>query len=110
MDLGKIKITGLRTVLRRFDENGMSATSGRWYIGKGGYDLAWELYYTPDNETYRYPIIDCIQSTWDFKGTLKNLMLTTTEFKKVAKVIMEEYDDVCLTKEEARQFPFANKT
>lgn len=107
MNLGKIKISGLRTVLRRFNENGKSAKSGRWYIGKGGYDLAWELYYTPDGETYRYPVIDCIQGAWDFKGVIKNLFgLSEADLKKITKIIMEEYDDVCLTDEEAKHFTF----
>lgn len=39
--------------LRRFDEVGCCALSGKWSIGRGGYDLDWELCYE------RLPVVDC---------------------------------------------------
>ncbi len=43
----------LRRCLEIYDENGMEGRSGPWSIGRGGYDLDWELYY------YREPVLDC---------------------------------------------------
>lgn len=78
------KISGLRNVLRRFDSNGSSAKSGHWYIGNGGYDLDWELYY--DNQ----PVIDCIN------GRLENVCLPSAVWNKISQVIISEYPDVTL--------------
>lgn len=99
MTIDKIYITGLRNVLRRFDEGAISATSGRWSIGKGGYDLFFELYYNPDGNGRGYPVVDCIWGTWDRKGTLEKICLSDEAFMKVAKVIMEEYDNDVVIKE-----------
>lgn len=50
----RFMLSGLKDVLRRFDENGTFAKKGVWHIAKGGYDLWWELYYEGQ------PIIDCV--------------------------------------------------
>lgn len=99
MTIDNVKITGLRNVLRRFDEGAISATSGRWSIGKGGYDLFFELYYSPNKESRGYPVVDCIWGPWDKKGELEKICLSDEAFKKVAKVIMEEYDNDVMIKE-----------
>ena len=101
----KISLEGLRNCLRKFDEGVRYAESGRWSIGKGGYDLAFEVYYR-DSTDYKVPVIDCIQDTWDVNGWLENIGLPETEYKRVAKVIMDEYSDVKLSKEEARTISF----
>ena len=100
-----ITLKGLRGCLRKFDDNGMYAESGRWSIGKGGYDLAFQLYYRNEYD-YKVPVIDCIQGTWDIHGWLENNCLPEFDYKRIAKVIMEEYDDVRMTKEEARAISF----
>ena len=97
----KISLKGLRSCLRKFDEGVRYAESGRWSIGKGGYDLAFQIY-CKDSTGYKIPIIDCIQDTWDINGWLENNCLPEAEYKRVAKVIMDEYSNVKLSKEEAR--------
>ena len=37
--------TGIKTALRKFEENGKEAHCGKWTIANGGYDLWWEIYY-----------------------------------------------------------------
>lgn len=96
--MGKIKLIGLRTALRKFDEDGYSATSGRWSLGKGGYDLLWEVCYRQDDVPAYLPIIDCMPVTREkYTGILENIGgLPDEEFKRIADVIMDEYDDVTI--------------
>ena len=101
----KISLMGLRGCLRKLDEGVVYAESGRWSIGKGAYDLAFQLYYK-DTTGYKVPVIDCIQDAWDINGWLENNCLPDREYKRVAKVIMDEYSDVKLSKEEARAISF----
>ena len=79
MFYNKISLQGLRQVLRKFDEDGMYASGTHWSIGRGGYDLQWELSYD------RVPIIDCVG------GVLENNCLSDEDFKRISKVIREEY-------------------
>lgn len=46
----------LRRCLEIYDENGREGHSGPWSIGRGGYDLDWELYYRGE------PVMDCVRS------------------------------------------------
>lgn len=45
----KVKLAGSHVALRKFDENGRSATGGRWLLGRGGYDFLWEVCYKQDD-------------------------------------------------------------
>ena len=94
--MGKVKLIGLRTALRKFDEDGYFATSGRWSLGKGGYDLLWEVCYKQDDSSGYVPIINCVPVSKDeYTGALENIGgLPEEEFARVANVIMDEYDDV----------------
>ena len=47
----EINLRGLRNIIRKFD--GYYTSSSVWEIARGGYDLAWVLYYLGT------PIIDC---------------------------------------------------
>ena len=42
-----LKFTGLKDVLKKFDENGWkgSFSRGAWQLGNGAYDCWFELYY-----------------------------------------------------------------
>lgn len=77
------ELRGLRECLRSFENNGYSATRGRWKIGVGGYDLDWELYY--DN----YTIVDCYDDVLEFNGNIDDY----PNGRKVIKVILQEYPD-----------------
>lgn len=80
--VGLVYITGLAKALERFDSNGRSAKQGRWEIGRGGYDLDWELYYDTK------PVVQCVN------GIVDNIGLSGPMFKKVATVIQQVYPDV----------------
>jgi hypothetical protein len=86
----KVKVSGLRDALKRFDENGKSATNGHWHIARGGYDMCWELYYC------RIPVVNAFKDGKDTE--IFNLNLTDYEFKKVADVIRDEYPDCIINK------------
>lgn len=74
----------LRELLRAYDEDGRSASSAHWMIGRGGYDLDFELY--RDREA----VIQCIA------GKLENVSLSEDEFHRIGSIIKEEYPDVQL--------------
>ena len=40
-----INFRGLKSVLRKFNDNGKYSEGTHWSIANGGYDLWWELYY-----------------------------------------------------------------
>lgn len=76
----RMDIKGLRQCLRKFDEDGYSASYGHWSIGRGGYDLDWELYY--DGQAF----LDCSDD---------ELELVTDDFTnwdKAVEVVLSEYD------------------
>lgn len=75
-----LNIRGLKETLRKFDEDGLSAHGTHWSMGKGGYDLDWELYYDS------VPVVDCIC------GEISNIGLSEKLFKRIAKIILEEYN------------------
>ena len=93
MFIETISLAGLRNCLRKFNEGVKYAKSGRWSIAKGGYDLAFQLYYKDSNDQ-DIPVIDCIQGAWDETGQLENNCLADAEFAKIAKVIMDEYKNI----------------
>lgn len=66
--------------LRRFDEVGRYAQSGKWQIGRGGYDLNWELYYE------RLPVVDCVDH---YVEVVNDYGMDNA--KQVVKIIMREY-------------------
>ena len=49
-----INFRGLKSVLKKFDNNGKYAKGTHWSIANGGYDLWWELYYDG------LPILQCV--------------------------------------------------
>ncbi len=84
----------LRELLRTYDEDGRSASSVHWMIGRGGYDLDFELY--RDGEA----VVQCIA------GKLENVSMSENDFNRVGGIIKEEYPDVSFESknlEKARQ-------
>lgn len=77
----KMSLRGLRQCLRAFDNNGYHSMWGHWSIGRGGYDLQWELYY--DN----YPILGCISNRLDIYEDTPNI-------ERICQTIREEYTSV----------------
>jgi len=75
-----VKLNGLRKLLRSFEEDGYCVSGKHWKIAKGGYDLYFEIYYD------EIPVVDCISNE------LENLCLDDSVFKKIAKIIIQEYD------------------
>ena len=75
----KINVRGLREILKKFDEDGYHVQATHWSIGRGGYDLQWELYYDG------IPVVDCVDDE------ISNLCLSEKDFKRIAKIIREEY-------------------
>jgi len=55
----------LKKILDRYDSNGKFAKQGNWKIARGGYDLAFQLYY--DN----LALIDGIKGEWDTNTRLE---------------------------------------
>ena len=92
MDKEKFEIRGLRYCLRKYEENGKYATSGKWSIATGGYDLYWQLCY---EET---PLIDnvCNELTIDNRYDYSNL-------NEVVSIILEEYENVNISSEESKE-------
>ena len=80
MIIQNISLRGLRSVLRKFDEDGKLVSGTHWKIARGGYDLYWQLYY--DN----IPIIDCVCNR------IENNCIRDKDYKRIAQVILEEYD------------------
>ena len=79
---GFVYLKGLKQALERFNDNGKFAKQGYWTIGKGAYDLDWQLAYQGA------PVIDCVN------GKLKNDCLSGPMFRKCASVIKSVYPDV----------------
>ncbi len=75
----RISVQGLRTILRKFDENGRYAKAGAWEIGNGGYDLYWEISHDG------IPIIDCVS------GTIEVLDDTISNIDQILAIIKSEY-------------------
>lgn len=75
----KVSFRGLRTILRKFDENGRYAKAGAWEIGNGGYDLYWEISHDG------IPIIDCVS------GTIEVLDDTISNIDQILAIIKSEY-------------------
>ena len=78
--MNDIKLNGLRSVLHRFEEDGYCVSGKHWKIARGAYDLYFEVSY--DNT----PVIDCVCNE------LTNLCLEKNIFKRVANVILQEYN------------------
>lgn len=76
----KVDLRGLRSILRAYNKtNEWFIDRTSWSIAAGGYDLYWQLYYRGT------PVIDCTCNC------IKNNCLESKVFKKVAKIIMQEY-------------------
>ena len=78
--IDKINIRGLKEILRKFDEDGYHVQATHWSIGRGGYDLQWELYYDG------IPVVDCIADE------ISNICLPDKVFNRIAKIILQEYN------------------
>ena len=76
-----ISLRGLKATLEKFDENGKYAEGKHWNIGRGGYDLWWELYY--DN----MPIARCVAGTLEITFDA----LTDVMEKRLIKSIKSVY-------------------
>ena len=84
----KIKLYGLRNVLRKFNESGTEADGTHWKMNGGGYDLWWQLGYK--GFAWRaYGIASIVVECVD--GELHNCGLDENDFDRVCKVIFEEY-------------------
>lgn len=81
------ELRGLRDCLRSFDENGRYAHRGRWSIGRGGYDLQWELCYT-DYSGYSQAFVHCISNRLEW---VNGRMSEYPNAVKVIKTILSEY-------------------
>ncbi|MBO7734740.1 MAG: hypothetical protein J6S67_19425 [Methanobrevibacter sp.] len=82
-DTIKGNFSDLRKALKRFDENGKYAKQGDWKIGKGGYDLNFEVYYKGE------PII---QGMSDGEKTRVNTVVDTDIAKQASNVVCAVYD------------------
>ena len=77
--------------LNTYSGNGKSGKSGRWSVGRGGYDLAFEVYYN------REPVV---QGMLAYEGT--EVSAVSSEYgngyssKEVAKFIADEWDECYL--------------
>ena len=78
--MADIKLNGFRKLLHSFEEDGYCVSGKHWKIAKGGYDLYFEVYYD------EIPVIDCVCNE------LINICLEESVFKKVAGIIMQEYN------------------
>lgn len=76
----KTETAGLRTCLRKYKENGHHASSCRWSIGTGGYDLNWQLSYDGT------PVIDCLSP-----GNTLQTLNERYDLKKAYRIIEQEY-------------------
>lgn len=80
-----LKFTGLKDVLKRFDENGWKGTftQGDWQIGNGAYDCWFELYYRGE------PVARCVagELSCDFGLDDKQKLV-------LAQKIVEVYDNL----------------
>ena len=81
-----VNIKGLKNVLLKYNDNGKIAKGKHWEIGKGGYDLWWEISYDG------FPIIGCVC------GEIENYgHLNYGKFKKICNIIFECYGrDDCI--------------
>lgn len=79
-----MKFTGLKELLRTFDEHGWkgSFTRGLWEIGNGGYDCWFELYYKC------LPVARCIAGELECNSPWVN----DVEKEKMFNKILEVYD------------------
>lgn len=87
-DTIKGNFSDLRKALKRFNENGKYAKQGDWKIVKGGYDLAFEIYY---RET---PILCGKYPRWEMTpGTELELYNDYDMTKKAAETVCSVYND-----------------
>lgn len=90
----KISTRGLRTLLEKFNEDGKRVEQTHWSIGRGGYDLWWELYYDGT------PVVDCHASGkhkgFQELGELSNISLSDKDFERVRKIIISVYPECTL--------------
>lgn len=95
----EIDIRGLSTVLKKHQKTGLWEQGRHWAIGRGGYDLNWQVYYN------KAPIVECVKN--DINGGDADLLfevddnrtgtssaITTADAAKIFKVIQDVYPDV----------------
>ncbi len=75
-----INFSGLRTALKKFEENGEQAKCGKWCIAKGGYDLWWEIYYEG------YTVLQCIYGELEGGFRLMSELTEETERELIKRV------------------------
>lgn len=71
--------TTFQKLLEKFDEDGRYAGCGKWTIGKGGYDLWWEIYY--DNQC----VLRCVASEVEVETAFNNCFTA----KRRSKILHE---------------------
>lgn len=83
----KCNLQGLRSQLRKFDGNGKYVRGRHWEIANGGYDLYFQISYDGVS------VLDCVCNELEPCADCEN-------FDAIAKVVMEEYPQTRLAKEE----------
>lgn len=71
-------LSDFKLMLKAFDNNGRHAQRGNWEIGRGGYDMWYEIYYN------KVPVIRCING---------NVEVETEGYEDYAKLTAEQYGD-----------------
>ena len=71
-------LSDFKLLLKAFDNNGRHAQRGNWEIGRGGYDMWYEIYYN------KVPVIRCING---------NVEVETEGYEDYAKLTAEQYGD-----------------
>ena len=78
-----VNLRGFREILRRFDEDGYSVSATHWSIGRGGYDLSFEIYYDG------LPVIGGYTDNTFHIYTPD--VFTSSQLEKIKQTIIEEY-------------------
>ena len=71
-------LSDFKLMLKAFDNNGKHAQRGNWEIGRGGYDMWYEIYYN------KVPVIRCING---------NVEVEIEGYEDYAKLTAEQYGD-----------------
>lgn len=82
-----ISFVGLKTALKKFDENGRYAECGNWSVANGGYDCWWEIYYQG------YTVLQCINGKLD-GGFRPTDNFTEKVEKQLIKIVKDVYKDL----------------
>lgn len=87
-----VNFNGLQYCAKQFEEDGMTATGGKWKIARGGYDLDFEVYF---NNT---PVAGYYEDGFENYGHLSD-----RDFTRLMHTIgtqMTGIKEVCINEEE----------